>query len=213
MAKQAHLALALLVSLGAAAPLAHAAATTPGATRGFEGRIQLRLMDAMPQGATYSVSGERARIDVPAHRGAPTAYAIVDFARRTLTTASRSSRQTASLPLPALGAAAEGVSVQKTGKTRAVVGQACEEWKLLDAGHTVEACVVPGVAWFDPRRLSGQQVPAWSRRLEAERAFPVSVWEGDAGGHTVFASWATDVKRETVGDQEFAVPRTARRPR
>lgn len=207
LAAHARSALILLAAGAAAAPLAHAADQ-----RGFEGRIQLRLMDAAPQGASYAVRGDRARIDVPGLPGVPTAHAIVDFARRTLITGTDATRRTARASLPELGAASDAATVHKTGKERLVVGQRCEEWTLLDGGHTVEACVVPGVAWFDPRQLAGQEVPAWSRRLEAERAFPVSVWEGDVTGRTVFASWATDVAREPVGDEVFAVPRTARRP-
>jgi hypothetical protein len=199
-------ALATLVTLAAASPLAHAQ------DRGFEGRIKLRLMDAAPHGADYSVHGDRLRIDVPSPQGALPMHAVVDLARRTLTTVSGAGQAT-STPLRDVGAGSAGVTVQKTGKSRGVVGQACEEWTLIDGAHAVEACVVPGMAWFDPRRLSGRDVPAWSRRLEAEHAFPVSVWEGEGGptSRTLFAGWATDVKREPIADDVFAVPRTARR--
>jgi len=208
LARSPSLAAGVLILLACAvAPLAHAA---PPA---FQGRIDLRLQDAEPQGANYALSGDRARIDVPSVAHAHDVHAVVDFARRMLVTMDESRRQTASLPLPELGANAAAVQVRRTGKWRMVVGQPCERWDLTDAGHVVEACVVAGVPWFDPRRLEGQDVPAWSRRLEAERAFPVSVWEGDGrSARTVFASWATDVRREVVPDSELAVPRTAKKP-
>ncbi len=107
---------------------------------------------------------------------------------------------------PGLGADSAGVVVQKTGNRHAVVGQPCEEWSLVAGNRTVHACVAPGVPWIDPRRIAGGEVPAWSRRLERERAFPVSVTEGDR------ASWASDITRGPVPDSAFAVRRTARKP-
>jgi hypothetical protein len=194
---------ALLLLTLAAAPLTHA---PPGA---FEGTILLRLQDAEPQGANYAVRGDRMRIDVPRIGGVQDVHAVVDLARGTVATTTPGGSWAPAAMLPALRAP-ERVMVRETGGRRAVVGQACDEWTLNDAGRTVEACVVPGVPWFDARRIVGGAVPGWSQMLEARRAFPVSVWAAPDPRTTTFAMWATDVRPGPVGDETFAVPRTAR---
>ena len=146
----------------------------------FEGRIQLRMRDAEPQGATYSVRAGRARIDVPSIRGVHDLHFAVDLAGDR-------------------GPRPQSVALQKSGHMRAVVGQRCEDWRLLDGSDVVDACVVAGAGWYDPRRLMGGDVPAWSRLLEIEGAFPISVTEV-RDGRAVFAMWATDAKREPVTD-------------
>ena len=146
----------------------------------FEGTIQLRLRDANPQGATYSVRDGRARIDVPSIRGAHDLHFVVDLAGD-------------------LGSRPPAVALQRSGRMRAVVGQRCEEWRLVEGRDVVDACVVTGAGWYDPRRLVGGVVPAWSRLLEIEHAFPISVTE-TRDGRSVFAMWATDAKREPVTD-------------
>jgi hypothetical protein len=156
----------------------------------FEGQIALRLQDTAPPSATYFIRGEEVAVDVPSIAHAHDVHVVFNLARTA-----------------PLGADSAFVVVEKTGKRRAVVGQACEEWTLAAAGRTVHACVAPGIPWVDPRRATGTgDVPAWSRRLEKERAFPVSVTEGD------HASWATDVTRGPVPESEFTVHRTARKP-
>jgi hypothetical protein len=195
--------LAPLLLVLAASPVAHAS------TGSFEGRIWLRLQDAQPQGATYTVRGDRVRIDVPSVRGARDVHAVIDRARGTVAMTVPGGAWAPVAMFPELHAPGS-VTVRETGRWRAVVGQACEEWSMVDAGRTVEACVVRGVPWFDPRRLAGGAVPGWSRLLEARRAFPVSVWAAPVPTAVAFAMWATDVKPEPVSDESFAVPRTAR---
>jgi hypothetical protein len=195
--------LALIVLVLTTSPLAHAA------TGAFEGRIQLRLQDAQPQGASYVVRGDRVRIDVPSVGGARDVHAVVDLGRGTVAMTTPGGAWAPAAVFPALQAP-ERVTVRETGKWRAVVGQACEEWSINDGGRAVEACVVRGVPWFDARHVVGGTVPGWSRMLESRRAFPVSVWAAPDAQTTPFALWATDVKPETVSDDAFAVPRTAR---
>lgn len=175
-----------LVALSASAVLlapmaAHAKAS------GFEGRIALRLQDVTPQGADYSIRGDRVSIDLPTLARGHQLRVVFDSAH-----------------LPAAGAAAGAMSIERTGEHRLVVGQLCEEWVLRGAGEAVHACVVPGVAWVDPRRAIAGDVPAWSQRLEKEHAFPVSVTEG------AHFSWATDVARGRVPDSAFVTPPATR---
>lgn len=171
--------LAATVALLAVTPVAHAAMAP------FEGKIQLRMRDADPQGANYSVRAGRARIDVPSVKGAHDLHFTVDLAGDK-------------------GPGPSTVALQRTGNMRTVVGQRCESWRLVEGGDVVDACVVAGAGWYDPRRLMGRDVPAWSRLLEAEHAFPVSVTEV-RDGRSVFAMWATDVTREPVSDEVFAL--------
>ena len=171
--------LVLVTALAALATPLAAHAKAPG----FEGRIALRLQDVDPQGANYTIRGDRVSIDIPSVAHAHDLRIMFDSAR-----------------LPALDGAAREVSLERTGKLRSVVGQLCEEWALHQASGTVRACVVPGVAWVDPRRAIGVEVPAWSQRLEKERAFPLSVTDG------ADFSWATDVVRGKVPDSAFAAP-------
>jgi hypothetical protein len=148
------------------------------------------MQDAAPQGATYFIRGEEVAVDIPSIAHAHDMHVVFDLARTA-----------------PLGADSASVVVEKTGKRRAVVGQACEEWTLAAGGRTVHACVAAGIPWVDPRRASGTgEIPAWSRRLEKERAFPVSVTEGD------HPSWSTAVARGPVPDSEFTGHRTARKP-
>jgi hypothetical protein len=177
----------LLVVLAASAALAvplvaHAKAL------GFEGRIALRLQDVEPQGANYTIRGDRVSIEVPSIGRAHDLRIVFDSAR---------------LPSLAPGGAPD-VAITRTGRWRMVVGQLCETWTLKDASGSVDACVVPNVAWVDPRRAVGGEVPAWSAKLESERAFPVSVTSG-----TNF-SWATDVVRGRVPDSAFVTPPATR---
>lgn len=173
---------ALAASAALVAPMvAHAKAP------GFEGRISLRLQDVDPQGADYSIRGDHVSIDVPSVARAHDLRIVFDSAR-----------------LPRPDAAVESVSIERTGRLRSVVGQRCEEWTLHSGGDTVRACVVPGIAWVDPRRAIGGEVPAWSARLEKEQAFPVSVTHGTN------ASWATDVARGRVPDSAFLAPPATR---
>ncbi len=172
--------------LPAAALLITAAVPAHAKQGGFEGRILLRLQDVEPQGADYSIRGDQVRIDVPSIAHAHDLHVVFDLARTPL------------------GDDSDDVSVLRSGKRRMVVGQPCEEWMLRDGDRMVHACVAAGVPWVDPRRVIGAEVPAWSRRLERERAFPVSVTEGD------HPSWATDVVRELLPDEVFVVKRTAR---
>lgn len=179
-------ALAALVVLLFAAPVAHAADPD------FEGRIALRLRDSDPQGVDYAIRAGRARLDVPSVGGVHDLHVVVSLAS-------------------ADGAAPPGVEVQRTGHFRAVVGQRCEDWRLVEAGDVVEACVVAGAGWYNPRRVVGEAVPSWSLALERARAFPVSVTEL-RDGRVGFAMWATDVRREPVSERVFALPpRTSRR--
>jgi hypothetical protein len=172
---------AFAASVALAVPVvAHAKAN------GFEGRISLRLQDVDPQGANYSIRGDHVSIDVPSVAHAHDLRIVFDSARLVA------------------AAPATGVSVERTGRLRSVVGQLCEEWALHQASGTVRACVVPGIAWVDPRRATGGEVPAWSAKLEKEHAFPVSVTDG-----TSF-SWATDVVRGKVPDSAFAAPPATR---
>jgi hypothetical protein len=169
-----------LVALAASAALvlpiaAHAK------TNGFEGRIALRLQDVAPHGATYTIRGDHVSIDVPTVAHAHDLHIVFDSAR-----------------LPTEGAGS--VSIERTGGLRLVVGQLCEVWDLHSGSDTVRACVVPGVAWVDPRRAIGGSVPAWSQKLEKEQAFPISVTHG-----ANFA-WATDVVRGRVPDSAFVAP-------
>ncbi len=173
---------ALAASAALAAPLV-AQAKAPG----FEGRISLRLQDVDPQGADYSIRGDRVSIDVPSVAHAHDLRIVFDSAR-----------------LASDVAAVSVTSIERTGKLRSVVGQRCEDWVVRAPSGAVRACVVPGVAWVDPRRATGADVPAWSQRLEKERAFPVSVTEG-----TNF-SWATDVVRGRVPDSAFVAPPATR---
>jgi hypothetical protein len=152
-------------------------------TSGFEGRISLRLQDVDPQGATYTIRGDRVSIDVPSVAHAHDLHMVFDSAR-----------------LPAAAPGVASMSIERTGRLRSVVGQPCQEWALHSGSDTVRACVVPGVAWVDSRRALGGQVPAWSQRLEKEQAFPVSVTHGTN------ASWATDVVRGKVPDSAFVLP-------
>jgi hypothetical protein len=197
-------AMLLLVVGAAAAPLAHAA------EGGFVGRISLRLQDSDPAEANVTLAGDHERIDLPGGSGGMKDLRVfVDFARARVATVDDAARTWTEVPLPAPGEETDTVHIAKTGLARAVVGQRCEQWVLLGGEHRVEACVVPGVPWLDPRHLSGAAVPAWSQRLERERAFPLSVWEGS--DRTVFASWATDVTRETPSGGELTVPPDYRR--
>lgn len=188
----------------AASPLAHA---SDGA---FEGRLRLRLQDTEPQGANYAVRGDRVRIDVPSVGGARDVHAVVDLARGTVAMTAPGDRAWAPAAVFPVLEEPERVTVRATGRWRSVVGQACEEWAMNDDGHAVEACVVRGVPWFDPRRLVGGDVPGWSAMLEARRAFPLGVWAAGSASAPPFAMWATDVKAEPVADETFAIPRTAR---
>jgi hypothetical protein len=177
--------LVVTVALVAVAPLAHAAREP------FEGTIQLRLRDGLPQGADYAMRGGRARVDVPSVRGLHDLHFAVDLAARDATP-------------PA------GVKLDRSSRARAVAGQRCEPWRLTQGDDVVDACVIPDAGWMDPRRLVGAEIPAWSRMLEVEKAFPISVTE-TVGGHPTFAMWATDVRREPVSDDRLVVPpRTAR---
>jgi len=169
---------ALAASVVLAVPIA-AHAKAPG----FEGRISLRLQDVEPQGANYTIRGDRVAIEVPSVERAHYLRLVFDSAR-----------------LPVNVTRVADVSIERTGRLRSVVGQQCEEWVLHSAGETVRACVVPGVSWVDPRRVIGGEVPAWSQKLEGEHAFPVSVTHG-----TNF-SWATDVVRGRVPDSSLAAP-------
>ena len=169
---------ALAACVALAVPIA-AHAKTPG----FEGRISLRLQDVAPQGANYTIRGDRVSIDVPSVARAHDLHVVFDSAR-----------------LPVNVTRVADVSIERTGRLRSVVGQQCEEWALHSAGETVRACVVPGVAWVDPRRAIGGEVPVWSQKLEGEHAFPVSVTHG-----TNF-SWANDVVRGRVPDSSLAAP-------
>jgi hypothetical protein len=169
---------ALAASVALAAPIAAHAKTSE-----FEGRISLRLQDVDPQGASYAIRGDRVSIEVPSVAHAHDLRVVFDSAR-----------------LPAAAAGVAAVSIERTGMLRSVVGQPCEEWALHSGRDTVRACVVPGVAWVDPRRVTGGEVPAWSQKLEKEHAFPVSVTHG------ANASWATDVVRGRVPDSSLAAP-------
>lgn len=154
----------------------------------FEGKIDLRLQDVTPQGADYSIRGDRVSIDVPRAGRAHDVRMVFDAAH---------------LPKLPRGGSSD-VAITRTGRYRRVVGQLCELWTLSDAAGSVDACVAPGIAWVDPRRAVGGDVPAWSRKLESEHAFPVSVTSG-----TNF-SWATDVVRGRVPDSAFAAPPATR---
>jgi hypothetical protein len=177
----------VLVALAALATLPPPARAAGPA---FEGHISLRMQDTAPQGATYSIRGDEIAVDVPSVAHAHDLHVVFNLART-----------------PDVGEGSAFVVVEKTGQRRAVVGQACEEWTLIAGGHVVHACVARGVPWVDPRRAANiDEVPAWSRRLEKERAFPVSVTGGD------HPSWCTDVVRGPVPDSEFTVHRTARKP-
>jgi hypothetical protein len=149
----------------------------------FEGKISLRLQDVVPQGANYTIRGDRVGIDVPSVAHAHDLHVVFDSTR-----------------LPVNVTRVADVSIERTGRLRSVVGQSCEEWVLHSASETVRACVVPGVAWVDPRRAIGGEVPVWSQKLEGEHAFPVSVTHG------ANASWATDVVRGRVPDSSLAAP-------
>jgi hypothetical protein len=173
---------ALAASVALVVPIAAHAKTS-----GFEGRISLRLQDVDPQGADYIIRGDRVSINVPSVAHAHDLRIVFDSSR-----------------LSTAGAGAAGVSIERTGRLRSVVGQLCEEWVLRAGKGTVRACVVPGVAWVDPRRAIGEAVPAWSQKLESERAFPVSVTHGTN------ASWATDVVRGRVPDSAFFAPPATR---
>jgi hypothetical protein len=173
---------ALAASVALAVPIAAHAKTT-----GFEGRISLRLQDVAPQGADYTIRGDRVSIVVPSVAHAHDLHIVFDSSR-----------------LPTAGAGAVGISIERTGRLRSVVGQPCEEWVLRAGDAAVRACVVPGVAWVDPRRAIGEAVPAWSQKLESERAFPVSVTHG------VNPSWATDVVHGRVPDSAFVAPPATR---
>jgi hypothetical protein len=204
--------LAAILLVLAASPLANASTAAP-----FEGRIRLRLQDTTPTVANYAVRGDRVRVDVPSVGGAHDVRAVVDRARGTVAmTTPGGDTFVPAVMFPVL-AEPDRVTVRPTGHWRAVVGQACEEWAINDDGRAVEACVVPGVPWFDPRRMAGGAVPGWSRALEARRAFPVSVWAAGDAKTVPFMMWATDVKPEPVTDESFAAPRHAfhdgRRPR
>jgi hypothetical protein len=173
---------ALAASVALLVPVA-ARAKAPG----FEGRISLRLQDVDPQGANYTIRGDRVSIDVPSFAHAHDLRIVFDSAR-----------------LVAASPGVADVSIERTGKQRTVVGQRCEEWALHDASGTVRACVVPGISWVDPRRATGGSVPAWSAKLEKEHAFPVSVTDG------ANFSWATDVVRGKVPDSAFVMPPATR---
>jgi hypothetical protein len=191
-----------LVVLLAAAPL------PPDSRPTFEGRIEIRLQDDGPGTARYSVRRDLLRIDIPSVGGKHDLHAVMNLTRGSLMTSIAGGPWTPAAVFPEV-IAPERIEVRKTGRARAVAGQPCEEWTMTDGVETVEACVVPGAAWLDPRRLtSGGIVPNWSRLLEARHAFPVSVWEG--GARTRFGMWATDVKHEPVADDVVSVPRTAR---
>jgi hypothetical protein len=154
---------------------------------GFEGRISLRLQDVAPQGANYTIRGDRVAVEVPGVEHAHYMRLVFDASR-----------------LPVNVTRVADVSIERTGRLRSVVGQNCEDWVLHSAAETVRACVVPGVSWVDPRRVIGAEVPAWSQKLEGEHAFPVAVTHG-----THF-SWATDVVRGRVPDSSLAAPPPAR---
>jgi hypothetical protein len=192
----------LLVVL-AATPLAHAPMGP------FEGRILVRLQDTEPHGASYTVRDDRVRIDVPSVGGKRDVHAVADLVRGTFVLKLGNGSWSRVAVSPVLQAP-ERVTVHETGRARAVVGQPCEEWTMKEEGRTVEACVVPGTAWFDPRRLVGGEVPGWSLALEARRAFPLSVWVSPDAHTPPFHMWATDVKPQPVSDDAFATPRTAR---
>jgi hypothetical protein len=178
-----HLA-ALAACVALAVPIAaHAKAAD------FEGRISLRMQDVAPFGANYAIRGNRVSIEVPSVAHAHDVHVVFDSTR-----------------LPVNVTRVADTSIERTGRLRSVVGQNCEEWVLHSPSETVRACVVPGVAWVDPRRVVGGEVPVWSQKLEGERAFPVSVTHG-----TNF-SWATDVVRGKVPDSAFVAP-PARRAR
>ncbi|HEX8796926.1 MAG TPA: hypothetical protein VF765_38505 [Polyangiaceae bacterium] len=178
-----HLCLAAL----AASAVLDAPVVAHAKTPGFEGRISLRLQDVAPSGADYSIRGNRVSIDVPSVGHAHDLRIVFDSAR-----------------LPSAAGAVPDVAIERTGGLRSVVGQRCEVWVLRGGADTVRACVVPGVAWVDPRRVVGGDVPAWSQRLEKEQAFPVSVTHG------ANASWATDVTRGRVPGSAFAAPAATR---
>jgi hypothetical protein len=195
----ARLAIPLVALAAAVAPLAHAAEAR------FEGRILLRLQDSDPAEANVTIDGDRERIDLPGGAGErKDLHVLVDFARRRVVTIDDAARTWTDAPFPPPAAEVDSVHIAKTGRARAVAGQRCEQWVLFAGDHRVEACVVPGVAWFDPRHLSGAAVPAWSSRLERDRAFPISVWDG--ADRTTFASWASDVTHETPSAEQFVVP-------
>lgn len=199
--------IALLAVLGGL-PLVQAAPTPAAAAGGFEGRFQLRLQDATPQGASYAVRGDKLRIDVPDGDGEREVHAVIDFSRSRVMVSSAPGGSWSPKPFGPEAAAPDGVVVEETGHMRMVVGQPCEDWRMTEGTSTVEACVVKGVPWFDPRQITGGHVPEWSRTLQARRAFPVSVWVGDP--QTRFAMWATDMNHGRVTDDAFAVTRTAR---
>jgi len=196
-----------------------AAGVALAATKPFEGTIAMTLEHPGPGGPgsaaaapvpmTFQVKGPLTRVDMAAGpHGAMTM--IIDSTRQVMIMLMAAQSMYMEMPMhrpqPAAGQGKAGKLV-KTGKTETILGYACQEYTMQDAGGSTEIWATKGLGTFAGIG-GGPGAPrsAWETELASGGFFPLRTVHRDAAGTVTVKMTVTSITPKPLADALFAPP-------
>lgn len=194
----------------------------------FEGKVTMKMTSGknQTQDITYSVKGDKIRMEMPAQKGAAGSM-IMDTTKKEMIMMMDEQKMYMVMSMAGALEAAEkksdDVKLEKTDETEKILGYTATKYILTEKNTETEMWLAEGLGTFmgfsnrNPMggRGRGQSAPAgWERALEGKDLFPLRVVGREGGGSSKGkgAEKSKDGKgggKERAGNESFRMEVTA----
>jgi len=188
----------------------------------FEGKVNLTMTSGgKAQPMTYSIKGDKVRIDMAAAKGM--GGMILDPVKKQATIVMDEQKMYMTMAIPdatpapaAGGGKSEEATFEKTGETEKILGYTATKFLSTHQGTTTELWLAEGIGTFmsfaggNPMgggaRGGAPATQPWESALAGKQLFPLRVVGRDKSGKESFRMEATAVQRQSLPDSHFAPP-------
>lgn len=181
----------------------------------FEGKISLKMTSGrnQPQDITYSIKGDKVRLDLPGKQGM--GGMIMDLTKREATVVIDQQKMYMTMAMPetppeAAAKQKSDVQLERTGETEKILGYTAAKWIATSGGNKTELWLAEGLGRFvspnqegpmmGGRRGGGGGEQPWEKALGGKDLFPLRVVGKD------FRMEATAIDKATLPDTLFVPP-------
>lgn len=197
----------LLCRIGLVAAVVIAPALTA-----FEGTVTYALKTGSEESTmSYAMRGTAVRVDV-AGEGQEAGAMILDVPARQLTLLMESERMYMVMPLPEARPGIAGPDdaegrLAKTGRTREILGYACEEYTVEENGEVTSLWVTADLGtFFGMQSPLGGERSAWELAMDGKPFFPLLIETKDRRGRVTMTMTATGVSTDRPDEARFRPP-------
>ena len=174
----------------------------------FEGTVHMNLTAGKnTHQITYTIKGSKLRFDQQIAKG-PTSAGLFDVATGEITVLMPEQKMYLTMGAPKVGLGAD-TKIEETGRTETIAGYPCSEIIVRDKKHVIEVWTtealgkMPNLAEAFGNR--GRR-SAWENYAADKGLFALRVITRDRKGKERSRLECTEVKREDVADDLFAIP-------